>query len=607
MAGRDGAFGLLTGVARRGLLALLLGISATTCAAPQDDTADVTPDPPNVAIADPPHTAVAMAPPPSVEAQTRCEWESGFRISPDSIGPLATTDPVGVVKELCPQARYEPAEDFPLMRTGAPAIVIPIPGGELSGTQPRRSSVEGLDVEQPVDVWHLTGDGTLPEGLSMKSTLGDLRMAYWGEDVYADIIDGRISTIGVFFWRVRGMAFLMENLDTSALVRQNAHGFSVLSSSVPDSATIRGVSVRGVTTPGVGRSFFPPACGQLYDLDSFEDHFRCAELGVPVAQTVVGGAYNRGLWDVPEDDPEAVHWYRLAAEQGNAPGQFNLGRMYANGEGVPEDLVYAYMWFDLSAAQGNRSGQRERDLIEQRMTREQIAEAQRLSREWMDAAIETAPSPSVEAPPPTQVSVPFPYRDSTEADVTGDGVPETLQLAASGQGPLDLFISFSVWSAGQEIYQTSWDSAEYFRYEIELVAMDDSIRYAHVRDQLDSFFDSSAFMVVPPAALNADHSRPPFDPPDMDNDPVKLISAQLLMPFLQDSLSAAGVDSAAVFRQAIGIAYRSGRVHPEAREIWDMMTAEELLTFRFNAGGEAKQRIAWSRTNSRFFYVWACC
>jgi hypothetical protein len=37
---------------------------------------------------------------------------------------------------------------------------------------------------------------------------------------------------------------------------------------------------------------------------------------------------------VPENDAEAVRWFRLAAEQGNALAQSNLGVMYANGEGV---------------------------------------------------------------------------------------------------------------------------------------------------------------------------------------------------------------------------------------------------------------------------------
>ena len=59
--------------------------------------------------------------------------------------------------------------------------------------------------------------------------------------------------------------------------------------------------------------------------------------------------------------------------------------MYANGDGVPKDLLFAYMWFNLSAAQGNETAQSNNEIIEQQMTREQIAEAQRLSREWIEA------------------------------------------------------------------------------------------------------------------------------------------------------------------------------------------------------------------------------
>ena len=42
---------------------------------------------------------------------------------------------------------------------------------------------------------------------------------------------------------------------------------------------------------------------------------------------------------VPENDTEAVKWYRMAAEQGIASAQYNLGVMYANGQGVPQDYV----------------------------------------------------------------------------------------------------------------------------------------------------------------------------------------------------------------------------------------------------------------------------
>ena len=61
-----------------------------------------------------------------------------------------------------------------------------------------------------------------------------------------------------------------------------------------------------------------------------------AEQGNAAAQSNLGVMYANGE-GVPEDDAEAVRWYRLAAEQGYAAAQFNLGFMYANGEGVPED------------------------------------------------------------------------------------------------------------------------------------------------------------------------------------------------------------------------------------------------------------------------------
>ena len=52
---------------------------------------------------------------------------------------------------------------------------------------------------------------------------------------------------------------------------------------------------------------------------------------------------------VPEDDKEALKWYRLAAEQGHAKAQYNLGWMYFNGNGVPEDDKEAVKWYRLAA------------------------------------------------------------------------------------------------------------------------------------------------------------------------------------------------------------------------------------------------------------------
>ena len=60
---------------------------------------------------------------------------------------------------------------------------------------------------------------------------------------------------------------------------------------------------------------------------------------------------------VPQDDAEAVRWYRLSADQGNADAQYNLGFMYANGLGVPQDEAEAVRWYRLSADQGNALAQ----------------------------------------------------------------------------------------------------------------------------------------------------------------------------------------------------------------------------------------------------------
>ena len=82
------------------------------------------------------------------------------------------------------------------------------------------------------------------------------------------------------------------------------------------------------------------------------------------------------------DYTTAVRLNRPLAEQGDANAQYNLGVFYDNGLGVPQDKVRAYMWFNLSAAQGRDGAAAFRDLIARRMTPAQIAEAQRLAREW---------------------------------------------------------------------------------------------------------------------------------------------------------------------------------------------------------------------------------
>ena len=136
---------------------------------------------------------------------------------------------------------------------------------------------------------------------------------------------------------------------------------------------------------GVDAQGTPSAsCADINGLSPLEDVRTCAEQGDAETQAELGLRYDNGV-SVPEDDVEAVRWYRLAADQGYVDAQFNLGNMYYNGEGVPEDYVLAYMWWNLAAAQGHEDARGNKDIVEQEMTREQIAEGQRLSREWIEA------------------------------------------------------------------------------------------------------------------------------------------------------------------------------------------------------------------------------
>ena len=87
-----------------------------------------------------------------------------------------------------------------------------------------------------------------------------------------------------------------------------------------------------------------------------------AEQGDVEMQVRLGGFYEFGNNGVPEDDVEAVRWFRLAAEQGHAEGQYRLGRMYQTGQGVAEDSAEAARWDRLAGEQGHasRKGRRAR-------------------------------------------------------------------------------------------------------------------------------------------------------------------------------------------------------------------------------------------------------
>jgi TPR repeat protein len=145
---------------------------------------------------------------------------------------------------------------------------------------------------------------------------------------------------------------------------------------------------------------------------------KAAEQGNVKAQCRLGFMYENGCY-VIQDYQEAFKWYAKAAEQGDTGGQFALGKMYADGKGVirddqeaikwytkaaehgdkeaqvvlsaicslSQDYVEAYKWLILATAQA--TGQSDlyifkyRDNLKDRMSPQQIDEAQKLAKEFI--------------------------------------------------------------------------------------------------------------------------------------------------------------------------------------------------------------------------------
>ncbi len=111
-----------------------------------------------------------------------------------------------------------------------------------------------------------------------------------------------------------------------------------------------------------------------------------------MAQANVEVQYNLGLMyykgqGVPQDDAEALKWFRKAAAQDLAAAQNSLGVMYVNGQGVPQDYAQAHMWYNLAASsfppgEDLDRAVKNRDIVAKKMTPAQISEAQKLAREW---------------------------------------------------------------------------------------------------------------------------------------------------------------------------------------------------------------------------------
>ena len=73
----------------------------------------------------------------------------------------------------------------------------------------------------------------------------------------------------------------------------------------------------------------------------------------------------------------------IGAAAASPDALFQLGLQYAIGRGVPSDAVSAHKWFNLAALRGNEAAKTYRAEIASEMSKAEVAEAQRLAREWL--------------------------------------------------------------------------------------------------------------------------------------------------------------------------------------------------------------------------------
>ncbi len=81
-----------------------------------------------------------------------------------------------------------------------------------------------------------------------------------------------------------------------------------------------------------------------------------AESGYALAQYNLGLVYARGD-GVPADIPAAAQWWKKAALQGHTDAQYNLGLVYVQGDGIQRNPGLAVYWWSQAALNGDAAAQ----------------------------------------------------------------------------------------------------------------------------------------------------------------------------------------------------------------------------------------------------------
>ena len=154
----------------------------------------------------------------------------------------------------------------------------------------------------------------------------------------------------------------------------------------------------------------------------------CASWAGLLASAASAGPFEVGAAaEAKGDVAAAVSAYRTAADTGQAPAQFALGRLYAAGKGVPRDPALAGAWFHKAALQDNPGA--EFELAAMIESGSLARPDSTLAAQWLLKAAHHGYAPA--------------EADLADRYARGDGVPKDLSqalhwaLGAARQGDLD--------------------------------------------------------------------------------------------------------------------------------------------------------------------------
>lgn len=82
-------------------------------------------------------------------------------------------------------------------------------------------------------------------------------------------------------------------------------------------------------------------------------------------------------------DVEIAEVHQAVREVGQSEDLYKLGLIYSTGQGGAADLVQAHMWFNLAASRGSEAAKENRRELSSMMSAVEIAEAQKLARQWL--------------------------------------------------------------------------------------------------------------------------------------------------------------------------------------------------------------------------------